>query len=117
MNVAPMTAGPGKEALRFFVQTDGLPAGPAGETTIDGYLVRNGMPPQLMQVFRDAGLRVGEPSYMLFKSLDAMRQPYVKAARDLALIGLVVLLLAGVEHYWKRKLSAAIDRRQSLPTD
>ncbi|WP_375401959.1 hypothetical protein [uncultured Sphingomonas sp.] len=81
--------------LRFFVQ---LP--PADERTrrgvrsVKGVLKRNGLPGEIVRLFRYAGYRLDEPHYVLFAEPAAMRWPYRTALAQFAVGAVLALLFA-----------------------
>ncbi|WP_174284547.1 hypothetical protein [Sphingomonas bacterium] len=106
---APVTgAGQPGTDLRFFVQ---LP--PADDQSRDGafamsgVLKRNGLPGEVVRLFRYAGYQVEEPNYVLFVEPSAMRWPYLTLVVQLAIGAILALLFALVQ----RRRVRHIDRQ------
>lgn len=102
------------DAVRFFVQlppVDDRTRG--GVASMSGVLKRNGLPGEIVRLFRYAGFRVEEPHYVLFAEPSAMRWPYLSAMVQLA-IGAALALLIGL---LQRRRVHRIDHRVHHPNE
>ena len=95
--------------IRFFVQLppfDATARGPAASMT--GVLKRNGLPGEIVRLFRYAGFQVEEPNYVLFVEPAAMRWPYWTLIVQF-LVGAVLALMIGlVQRRRTQKIDQAI---------
>lgn len=81
--------------LRFFVQFAPVNASTRGGVRqVRGVLRREGLPGEVIRLFRYAGYRIEEPHYVLFTEPAAMRWPYWTAVAQFAVGGLLALLFA-----------------------
>ncbi len=104
---APMlTPGIGPEAVRFFVEIgpneDAATLRPDGLR--EGILRKNGLPGELEKLFRYAGYDPTTPYYTLFAARDGLQWPYRVAAIQLAIVGLICLIAAGLLHLRRERL-------------
>lgn len=98
---APMVA-PGSNTveLRYFVQMPPVDKrSREGTSVMRGILQRNGLPGEIVRLFRYAGYQLDEPHFVLFGDVWDLRWPYLSTAAQLAL-GSVLSLLAGL---WQRR--------------
>jgi hypothetical protein len=107
MRFAPMLApGAGREAVRFFVEIgpneDAATLRPDGLR--EGVLRKNGLPGELEKLFGYAGYDAARPYYTLYASSAGLTWPYRVAAAQLAIVGLVCLLAAGLLHLRRERL-------------
>ena len=102
----------GPNELKYFIQfapTD-VRAG-TGTVSMTGVLKRNGLPGEIVRLFRYAGYQVDEPHYVLFVEPAAMRWPYLATAVQL-LIGALLVLALGL---FQRRRVRHIDQRIHQP--
>lgn len=98
----------GTNDLQFFIQfppTDTRVG--ANTVTTTGVLKRNGLPGEIVRLFRYAGYHVDAPHYVLFAEPSAMRWPYLTTAVQLLIGGALVLVLALLQ----RRRVQSIDQR------
>ena len=88
----PGDAGTG---TRLFVQLDSDGTVPA---QIDGLTARNALPPSVRNLFANLGIRAPGAHYVLFTQPAELSRPYLLAAAQCALGGLIVLLFAALQH-------------------
>ena len=101
--------GPGQRIgdLRFFVQLPPFDNQSRGAAlAMSGVLKRNGLPGEVIRLFRYAGYQVEEPNYVLFVEPSAMRWPYL----TLMIQFVIGALLASVVGLVQRRRVQAIDR-------
>ncbi|GGB24301.1 hypothetical protein GCM10011380_12300 [Sphingomonas metalli] len=102
--------GSGREAIRFFVEIgpneDAATLRPDGLR--QGVLRRHGLPGELEKLFRYAGYDLAQPYYTLYASTAGLRWPYRVAAGQLAIVGLICLLAAGLLHLRRERLRRRI---------
>ncbi len=85
--------------LQFFVELPSEAVAQSGATSsVSGVLRRNGLPGEIVQLFRYAGYRVEPPQYVVFASEATMRWPYFKVAGELGLVALLFLLVGLFQH-------------------
>lgn len=96
---APMLSPTGGDAgtVRYFVEigADDNAATMQGNGRREGILRRGGLPGELEYLFQYAGYDVATPYYVLFASRATLQWPYRVAAIQLALVGLICLIVAG----------------------
>lgn len=100
------------EDVRFFVQlapVDDRTRG--GVASMSGVLKRNGLPGEIVRLFRYAGFNLEEPHYVLFAEPAAMRWPYLSAMVQVA-IGAGLALVVGL---LQRRRVVRIDRGVHAP--
>ncbi|WP_425228637.1 hypothetical protein [Sphingomonas sp.] len=98
----------GGNELRYFVQFAPADARTnAGAMTMTGVLKRNGLPGEIVRLFRYAGYQVDQPHYVLFAEPAAMRWPYITTAVQLV-IGALLALALGL---FQRRRVRRIDRQ------
>ncbi len=105
---APMLSptGGNAETVRYFVEigADENAATMQGNGRREGILRRGGLPGELEYLFQYAGYDVATPYYVLFASRAALQWPYRVAAIQLALVGLICLIVAGGLHLRRERL-------------
>lgn len=109
----PGDAGTG---TRLFVQLDSDGAVPA---EIAGLTARNALPPSVRNLFANLGIRAPGPHYVLFTQPAELRRPYLLAAAQCALAGLIVLFFAALQHRNVKRARARADeigRREVAPS-
>lgn len=107
MRFAPMlTPGAGQEPVRYFVEIgpneDAATLRPDGLR--EGILRRHGLPGELEKLFGYAGFDAARPYYTLFATRAGLTWSYRVAATQLALGGLVCLVVAGLLHLRRERL-------------
>lgn len=86
--------GPEAQALAVFAEIDGNPAKQGAIESHTGVLRHNSLPPEVAQLYRDAGFTVSSAAYVLYSAPETMRWPYLAAAGQLALAALVLGIAA-----------------------
>ncbi|MDP1027151.1 hypothetical protein Q5H91_08005 [Sphingomonas sp. KR1UV-12] len=107
MRFAPMlTPGAAPQSVRFFVEI-----GPNEEAATlrpdglrEGILRQGGLPGELEKLFGYAGYDLTTPYYTLFATRAGLQWPYRVAAIQLAIVGLVCLIAAGLLHLRRERL-------------
>lgn len=105
---APMTA-PGTNArdLQFFVELPpATEANRGGVRTMTGVLKRDGLPGEIVRLYRYAGYRVEEPLYVLFTGTRSLRWARLVIAGEL----LIAAILVGLLGLWQRRRTQKIAR-------
>ncbi len=104
---APMVEnGADHTTVRYFVElapTDG--ATPAGTDVRRGILKKNGLPGELVRLYRYAGFEVLPTHYVLFSSAEVMRWPYIVWASEFGVAGFLVGLGGIVQWLRRRRLA------------
>ena len=98
----------GSNEIRYFVQLP--PAdehGQVSDTPMVGVLKRNGLPGEVLRLFRYAGYQVDDPNYVLFIEPSAMRWPYIATIVQFVVGALLALGVALLQ----RRRVRQIDRR------
>ena len=110
LRFAPMVAPqPASADLQFFVELPSEAVPQIGAvSSMRGVLRRDGLPGEIVQLFRYAGYRVEPPHYVLFASEATMRWPYFKVAEELALVALLFLVLGFFQHRRTTRLDDAV---------
>ena len=86
--------GADETAIRYFVELAPDEKASPGKSVRRGILKRNGLPGELLRLYRYAGFRVFPNHYVLFSSAEPMRWPYFILAVEFALGGILFLLAA-----------------------
>lgn len=111
---APMTApGPTATDLQFFVElppANRLTRG--GVRTMTGVLRRDGLPGEIVRLYRYAGYRVEEPLYVLYTGTRSLRWARFVIAAELLLGAALVGLLGVWQRRRTRRLMQLIEERQ-----
>lgn len=97
--------------LRYFVQfppVDGSRG--ANAVTLTGVLKRNGLPGEIVRLFRYAGYHLEDPHYVLFAETSAMRWPYLTTAVQLIIGALLVLGLALLQRHRLGRIDQRVHR-------
>jgi hypothetical protein len=82
--------------VQFFVQIPPVDdQSRRGTTTMNGVLKRNGLPGELVRLFRYAGFNLTEPHYVLYAEPTAMRWPYLMTMVQF-MIGALLALIIGL---------------------
>lgn len=106
---APIVAARGGADVQFFVQLPPVDdRSRAGTTTMAGVLKRDGLPGELVRLFRYAGFEIAEPNYVLFVEPAAMRWPYLMAMLQLAIGALFALVVALLQRRRVRRIDHLI---------
>ncbi|MEG3174724.1 hypothetical protein U1872_00665 [Sphingomonas sp. RB3P16] len=97
---APIVApGSSSTTLQFFVELPPETAPRAtGTTSMTGVLKRDGLPGEIVRLYRYAGFTVEPPYYVLFASDHEMRWPYIELAIELGIGALVFLVFGAWQH-------------------
>lgn len=117
MLVAPVRAPGGSEgAVRFFVEI----APDAGADHLsplpqEGVLRRNGLPGEVVMLFRSGGVPVASEHYLLYRSARAVRWPYYQLALQLALAALLLGVASWMEDRRYRRLAEMLDKARAVP--
>lgn len=117
---APMLSPGGRtEALRFFVEIGDANtlATARQDGSLTGILKRDGLPGELVRLFRYAGFDVASPYYVLFASRDSIQWPFRVVAAELALAALICALVTLGLHVRRERLRQGDDEHpgNSLP--
>ena len=97
--------------LRFFVQLppfDNQVRGAALATS--GILKRNGLPGEIIRLFRYAGYQVEEPNYVLFVEPSAMRWPYLTLMIQFVIGAVLALAVALVQRRRVHRIDRDVHR-------
>lgn len=91
--------------VQFFVQLAPVTdrAAPV-VSNVTGILKRNGLPGELVRLFRYAGFHFAEPHYVLFTEPSAMRWPYIAAMVQLLIGALFTLAIALLQQRRVRRI-------------
>lgn len=93
--------------LRFFVQFAPVDERTRGGTsTVSGVLKRDGLPGEVVRLFRYAGYELDDPHYVLFTESAAMRWPYLTAMAQFAVGALLALLFALLQRRRIRRVTS-----------
>lgn len=104
--VAPLTAGESPSDIQVFLEVSpAKEAVAAKRRVIKGFLREAALPGALERLYQDAGYRIKRPTYLVFKAGASARWPYLSAAADLAMIGLLLALGALLTRRHIRALS------------
>ena len=107
------------ETLRFFVQlppvTDQTRSGPLAMT---GVLKRNGLPGEIIRLFRYAGYQIDDPYYVLYLDPAAMRWPYWTLIAQFVIGAVLALLFGLVQQRRVKVIDRQVNRRapETLPS-
>ncbi|MEN7538044.1 hypothetical protein [Aurantiacibacter flavus] len=96
--VAPVLDPANNNAITLFVEVGERMAGPPTRQRFEGILRHAAARGELRTLYRDAGYRVHEPTYVLFADTASARSPYLRAAIDLLVAALVFLAFCGLQH-------------------
>ncbi|MFC3558088.1 hypothetical protein ACFOKI_11825 [Sphingomonas qilianensis] len=102
----PVSTGAGATS-RLFVQIDDSGRVP---TRLVGTMARNALPPSVRNVFIENNLVSPGPHYVLFTQPDQLPRPYLLAAVQFAIAGLVILLIALLQWNNVRRARRSADR-------
>lgn len=105
--VAPIMPPRGKP-VRYFVEVAGPGDDGSDVNGSFGILMRDGMPPPLLTLYRDAGLNMTSKPHLLFASSESLSWPYATAAYQLAIATLGFALFWGLFRWRWRRLNAAV---------
>ena len=96
--VAPVLDPASDNAITLFVEISRREAGPPERRRIEGVLRHAAARGELRTLYRNAGYRVHEPTYVLFADMASARSPYLRAAIDLLVAAIVFLIFFGLQH-------------------
>lgn len=102
--VAPVTGSGTGNAINLFVEIDERAAGPSERRDLQGVLRKAGVPGELRRLYENAGYKVDQPTYLLFKSVRSARAPYFGAGIDLLISSLVFLIFCAFLEQRTRRL-------------
>jgi hypothetical protein len=111
---APMVAQSGPQpAIHYFVALSHTEKAQAGNAAIPhvqtGILMRNRMPQSILNLYRNAGYRIGDTNYVLFSSPAMLRTSYFLATIQLALAALFAMILSFFQHRHTEKTRKTVD--------
>lgn len=96
----PIATSDADRNLRYFVELDASSPRPSHQaTSVTGILKYNGLPGEIVRLFRHAGFGVDVPNYVLFSNQAAMRWPHFILAAEMTLGALLFLAL----YFWQRR--------------
>lgn len=101
--------------LKFFVQLppeDGSIAGAAApvSTPLSGVLKRNGLPGEVLRLFRYAGFEIDDPPYVLFVEPGAMRWPYLALLVQFLIGAFLAAIVGNVQWRRYRRIDKAVTK-------
>ncbi len=107
---APVLATVGDaKVVRYFIEVERLGEKPERFRPIEeGVLRRNALPGELIGLYRDAKMTVGQPHFVLFKSQDGMRWRHLAVVVQLALLTLLCLLFALLQRSRRNRLRKSL---------
>ncbi len=98
--------------LQYFVQFRPVDAQTrAGTSLMTGVLKRNGLPGEVIRLFRYAGYRLEQPHYVLYEEAAALRWPYLITAIQLAIAALLAVAVALLQLRRVRRADRLIHHR------
>lgn len=117
MLVAPVrAAGDRTGTVRFFVEiAPGADADELGRLPSEGVLRRNGLPGEVVMLYRSAGVPVAGEHYLLYGSARAVRWPYYQLALQLGLAALLLGVARWLEDRRYRRLMDLLDKARIAP--
>lgn len=101
----PLSGG-ARRGTRLFVQVDDSGIVPS---EVSGVVAENALPPSVRNLFIFHGITAPGPHYVLFTQPSQMRRPYLLAALQFAVAGLLVLLAAGLQWRNLRRARRAVE--------
>ncbi|WP_137680684.1 hypothetical protein [Aurantiacibacter suaedae] len=96
--VAPVLDPVSDDAITLFVEIGERKAGPPERRRFEGVLRHDAARGELRTLYRNAGYRVHQPTYVLFADLASARSPYLRAGIDLLVAALIFLIFCGLQH-------------------
>lgn len=108
--VVPIAASGDATSIRYFAEVEPRQSG--GEITNDafeGILRRASLPGGLQTLYENEGLSLTQPTYVIFRDRPSARWPYLSAAGDLSLLGLLCLLCFGLFRLRLKRLEKAVE--------
>ena len=111
--VAPVLDPANDNAITLFVEVGERKAGPPERRRFEGILRHAAARGELRTLYRNAGYRVHEPTYVLFANVASARSPYLRAAIDLLVAALVFLAFCGLQHRRTLTLKKRHDAQKS----
>ena len=91
--VAPLVSANGSAPLKYFVEIPPRSRGSEAESrTVTGIMRRASLPGGLERLYRNEGLRIDNPTYVIFSERTSARWPFLSAAGDLMLLALLAAI-------------------------
>tara|TARA_A100001391_G_scaffold188957_2_gene159961 strand:+ start:34858 stop:35724 length:867 start_codon:yes stop_codon:yes gene_type:complete len=112
--VAPVLDPANDNAITLFVEIGKRDAGPPERLRFEGVLRHAAARGELRTLYRNAGYRVHQPTYVLFADTASARSSYLRAAIDLLVAALVFLVFFGLQHRRTVALKKRHDAAQSV---
>ncbi len=106
----PVTGSVGNQRIvQYFAETERLGEKPVYFAPVkEGLLRKNALPGEIMALYKDAGLSIGSPHYVLFKSVESMRSRHVMVTAQLALLAFLILVLGFIQRWRRNRLRREI---------
>jgi Ca2+/Na+ antiporter len=98
-----------RKVVQYFAETERLGEKPVYFSPVkEGVLRKNALPGEILALYKDAGLTIGSPHYVLFKSVESMRSRHVMVTAQLTLLAILILLLGFIQQWRRNRLKRKI---------
>jgi hypothetical protein len=95
--------------VQYFAETERLGEKPFYFSPVkEGILRRNSLPGEILALYKNVGVNIGSPHYVLFKSVDSMRAGHVAVTAQLTVLAILVFLLGFIQRWRRNRLRREI---------
>ncbi len=111
----PVSGSVGNQRIvHYFAETERLGEKPFYFAPVkEGVLRKNGLPGEIMALYKNVGLSVGAPHYVLYKNRDSMRSRHVMVTAQLTLLAILIALLGFIQQWRRNRLKRKISEVQA----